>query len=239
MVASAADTCPFYAPALYVDLNPIKYSLSRARHPLFRAGGWLSLRAPRLYDALAGVIPAMRPLRDYTGWPRSVISENPADADAIHEALRTGPYGRCVYKSDNDVIDHQVVAMEFEDGLSATFSLHGHSHEEGRTIRLDGSAATLLGKWSHSEVFIEVRDHRTFAAERINLPNAIEVGGHGGGDDGLMRAFVAALRGESEAPLTSARASLESHLMAFAAEESRVTGQVIDMEEFRQEVERH
>jgi hypothetical protein len=63
-------------------------------------------------------------------------------------------------------------------------------------------------------------------------------GGHGGGDAGLMRAFIAALRGEPDALRTSARDSLESHLMAFAAEESRLNGgALIDMAEYRARVE--
>ena len=63
-------------------------------------------------------------------------------------------------------------------------------------------------------------------------------GGHGGGDAGLMRAFIAALRGEPDALTTSARDSLESHLMAFAAEESRLNGgALIDMAEYRARIE--
>ena len=63
-------------------------------------------------------------------------------------------------------------------------------------------------------------------------------GGHGGGDAGLMTAFVQALRGEGRALHTSARDSLESHLMAFAAEESRLNGgALIDMDAYRARIE--
>lgn len=233
----AADTCPFYAPALYLDLNPIHHALTQARSPLFRTAGWLAQNAPGVLRAAAKVIPPLRELAEYRGWPRSVITDQPADPAAILDALRTGPYGRCVYRTDNDVVDHQVVAMKLAGGQSATFTMHGHSFEEGRTLRIDGSQATLLGKFGHDKAWLEVRDHRTFEAERIDYPNAVEASGHGGGDDGLMRAFVHALEHRDAAPLTTARASLEGHLMAFAAEEARVTGKVVDMAAFRAEAE--
>ncbi len=232
-----AETCPFYAPALYIDLMPIKIALSRARHPVYRLAGQMALHTPALLRVLAAVIPPLRQLTEYAGWPRSVIADHPADPESLWRALREGPYGRCVYHCDNDVVDHQVVAMAFEDDISVSLTMHGHSFEEGRTIRIDGSQATLLGKFSWNEAFIEVRDHRHRRVERLDLPNEIELGGHGGGDDGLMRAFVAALREGRQEPLTSARASLESHLMAFAAEQARVGGVVIDMEAFRRKAE--
>jgi hypothetical protein len=121
--------------------------------------------------------------------------------------------------------------MKFPQGISVSFTMHGHSHEEGRTIRIDGSQATLLGKWGHSESSIEIYDHRTFAVERIDFANMLESGGHGGGDERMMAAFTSILRGEAP-PLTTARAALESHLMAFAAEHARQTHEVIDMAKF-------
>jgi len=231
------ETCPFYAPALYLDLNPIHYGLAQARSPVHRVAGRLARLSPDLLAALARVVPPLRQLSEYEGWPRSVITDRPGDLVALIAALKYGPYGRCVYKCDNDVVDHQVVAMEFEDGISATFTMHGHSHEEGRTLRIDGSQATLLGKFSFNQTYLEVRDHRDWTVERMDFPNEVETGGHGGGDDGLMRAFIASLADRSQPPLTSARASLESHLMAFAAEKARVEGGVVDMDEFRVQAE--
>lgn len=232
------ETCPFYAPALYLDLDPIHRALAQARSPLARAGGRLAQASPELLAALARVLPPLRQLSEYEGWPRSVICEHPGDPVALIAALKYGPYGRCVYKCDNDVVDHQVVAMEFADGLSATFTMHGHSFEEGRTLRIDGSQATLLGKFSFNRTYLEVHDHRTAEVERLDFPNEVETGGHGGGDDGLMHAFLAALEDREQPPLTSARAALESHLLAFAAERARVEGTLVDMDEFRAQAER-
>ena len=77
---------------------------------------------------------------------------------------------------------------------------------------------------------IEIHDHRSGRVERIR-PRAAS-GGHGGGDEGLMEAFICAVQGRSDA-LTSAREALESHLMAFAAEESRVSGRALDLSVYR------
>ena len=147
-------------------------------------------------------------------------------------ALETGQYGRCVYRSDNDVVDHQVVLMRFVGGLSVSLTMQGSSHVEGRTIRIDGTRATLLANESRAE--IEIHDHRTNTAERITRPRG--VGGHGGGDDGLMRAFVGAIDGDRGAVLTSAREAVASHLMAFAAEQARVTGEAVDLVRYSRSV---
>ena len=149
--------------------------------------------------------------------------------EGIMRALETGPYGRCVYRSDNDAVDHQVVLMRFAGGLSVSLTMQGSSHLEGRTIRIDGTRATLLANEARAE--LEIHDHRTGQMERIT--RARGVGGHGGGDEGLMRAFVGAINGDRAGVLTSARESVASHLMAFAAERARLHGEVVDMELFR------
>jgi predicted dehydrogenase len=149
--------------------------------------------------------------------------------EGVMRALETGPYGRCVYRSDNDVVDHQVVLMRFAGGLSVSLTMQGSSHLEGRTIRIDGTRATLLANEARS--VIEIHDHRTGEEERMTTPRG--VGGHGGGDEGLMRAFVGAIHGDRRSVLTSAREAVASHLMAFAAERARVQSEVIDMDAFR------
>src|SRR5712691_3712337 len=152
--------------------------------------------------------------------------------EGVMRAIETGPYGRCVYRCDNDVVDHQVVLMRFAGGLSVSLTMQGSSHLEGRTVRIDGTRATLLA--NEARVDIGIDDHRTGEAERIATPRG--VGGHGGGDDGLMRAFVRAIQGGRQSVLTSAREAVASHLMAFAAEQARLSGEAVDMERYRQSV---
>jgi predicted dehydrogenase len=149
--------------------------------------------------------------------------------EGVMRALETGPYGRCVYRADNDVVDHQVVLMRFGGGLSVSLTMQGSSHVEGRTVRIDGTRATLLANEARAEM--EIHDHRTGQVERITRPRG--VGGHGGGDDGLMRAFVGAIQGDRAGVLTSVREAVASHLMAFAAERARVHHEVVEMDAFR------
>jgi hypothetical protein len=178
---------------------------------------------------------------DYRDWPISVISED-TGLQARQQALQTGPYGRCVYHCDNDVVDHQIVNMALEQGGSAVLVMHGHSHREGRTMRYDGTQATLRGCFYPEDQRIEIHDHLTGDMEVIR-PSAgrVRSDGHGGGDAALMEAFVHSVRNASQGrgshTITSARESLESHLMAFAAERARLEGIVLPMDEFRRQAE--
>ena len=171
--------------------------------------------------------------REGRGWPNSAISSDPSPAGQLR-ALETGWYGRCVYHCDNDVVDNQTVNMEFTDGTTVTMTMHGHSYEEGRTMRYEGTRATLRGRFVYGKQRMEIHDHLTGTVEEIPIGSA--KGGHGGGDSGIVDSFVQALNGDTSGT-TSARESLESHLMCFAAEQSRLNGTVIDMALFRQQAE--
>ena len=162
------------------------------------------------------------------GWPIHVITDDYSQ-EGRERALREGPYGRCVYTAGSDVVDHQVVSMELASGASVVLVSHGHSHEEQRTMRYDGSTATLRAVFGRTQR-IEVIDHHTGIAEEIPIPPA--TGGHGGGDPGLVGTFIAAVCNGGTVP-TSPAVSLESHYLAFAAEHARVTGATIDMEAWR------
>ena len=231
-----AGACPWYAPRLYLDLAPLLHVARGSQYLLERVGAMLALDYPMLTRALRRLLPPVDALLDYRGWPISVLSED-TSAQARWQALEQGPYGRCVYHCDNDVVDHQTVSMAFASGASAVLVMHGHSHEEGRTLRIDGSRATLLGRYTLNRQEIELHDHRTARVQRIRIPQSVRhATGHGGGDAGLIAAFVAAIRTRAPSP-TTARASLESHLMAFAADEARLDASVIDMDAYRRRAE--
>jgi len=172
-------------------------------------------------------------MRDTNGWPISAVVTD-TRYEVRMEALHTGPYGRCVYRCDNDVVDHMTINMLFEDEVTVTFTMHAFSHENCRTIRYNGTKASLRVHGGKGEMIL----YPFRSGQERQIPIATQQGGHGGGDDGLMTAFVQAMQGEDQALRTSARDSLESHLMAFAAEESRLNGgQVIDMAEYRARIE--
>jgi predicted dehydrogenase len=228
-----AETCPFYAPRIYLESIPIKQAVSRASNPFIRGIGKLTLNQPGIAKALGKLIPPLQTLTEYSGWPRNTITGTPESDGSVMKALKTGPYGRCVYRCDNNVVDHQVVSMVFPSGITATLTMHGHSHQEGRTLRIDGSRATLLGKFSYSQAWIEVHEHLTNHIESYKFPSEVDqTAGHGGGDAGLLERFVEAMRGQS-APQTSARDAPESHFMAFAAEAARLGNKTVGMDEFR------
>lgn len=168
-------------------------------------------------------------VREPDNWIGRVLTPD-RSAGARTEALVGSPYDRCVYQCDNDVVDHQTVNMVLESGTTITLTMNGHSDEECRSMRYDGTRGTLYAKFGAAPK-INVRDHRTGATEHIQVPTATS--GHGGGDYGVMRSFLNALIGGVEPDLSSARASLESHLLAFAAEQACRSGKVIDMAAFR------
>jgi len=167
-------------------------------------------------------------------WPWSDLSPDPARA-ARESALATSDYGRCVFRCDNDVADHQVVAVEFESGLTATLGVHGTASEELRTVRVSGSAGELRGVL-HSGL-IELSRHGSTERETIRIDASPF--GHSGGDQGLLDHFCEVVaRDAPELVRASGRSALESHLLGFAAERARLEQRVVEMEDYRAEVRR-
>ena len=99
-------------------------------------------------------------------------------------------------------------------------------------MRIDGSWATLRGRFTLNHQEIEIHDHLTGQIEVVE-PGPVSAIRHGGGDWNLMASFCRAVRDRAQGP-TTARESLESHLMAFAAEEARTGQKVIHMDDYRQ-----
>jgi predicted dehydrogenase len=229
--------CPWSALRLYMELIPLMQEGRRSRSAWERLATTLCLDHPSFTNLARRLMPSLDATLDYRGWPISTISED-TSPEARRLALETGPYGRCIYRCDNDVVDHQTVNMEFESSATGVLFMHGHSYREGRTVRYDGTRATLLGHFYLNDNEIRIHDHLTGKVEIIRAEiGPIAATTHSGGDEGLMRTFVRALREGKAEPLTSARASLEGHLMAFAAEEARVGRMIVDMDAYRQQVE--
>jgi predicted dehydrogenase len=159
------------------------------------------------------------------GWPNGVLTPEP-DPERVRLALETGPYGRCVYRCDNDVADQQVVALSFAGGVSATLTVSAFTEDNTRTVHLMGTHGELRAHMGRGEIILN-----DFAAGRSESVLVAPSGqGHSGADAGLVRDFVARLRGEETGPaLTDLEASIESHRIAFAAEESRRQGRVVEL----------
>ena len=166
------------------------------------------------------------------GWPANVLDPEPTKEN-IMDALRTTDYGRCVYRMDNDVVDHQTVQMLLEDGVTVSFQMLGFTADMTRTIRLFGTEGELWGDFRSLDLHWQ-----RFGEEAVNVDLAsrgLETDGHGGGDARLVYDVIRFLRGDSfdTSSITSVDRSVESHYVAFAAEESRVKGgELILMDDF-------
>lgn len=167
------------------------------------------------------------------GWPANVLTMHP-DGESVRRALEEGPYGRCVYYCDNNVVDHQVVNMNMTDGSTVSFTMCGFTADCSRYAKLMGTKGQIIADMGANT--IEVTPFGK-DAELIDVSRMAEdFSGHGGGDRGLMSAFLDLVTGEQseDDTISSVERSLESHYIALAAEESRRNGgAVIRMEQVR------
>ena len=161
----------------------------------------------------------------YTGWPVDVLTSD-ITLEGVTKALRTGPYGRCVYACDNDVVDNQVVNMLFDGGRTASFTMLAFTEQAHRKTRVFGTMGELYGDGTMIHHYDFLTD-RTEVIDTEALDSSI-LGGHGGGDYGLMMSFVSAVAEADPAKILSGpEETLESHLMVFAAERARKEGRVV------------
>ncbi len=172
------------------------------------------------------------------GCPENVFPFNlitdvcPLTEDALMEAIKNGPYGRCVFASDNNVVDNQTVIMQFENGVTATLKMEAFVKQGGRDIRFFGTEGEL--DLCESEGTITLKKY--FGDDTVwklsDLTDDLE--GHGGGDHRMIDSIYEIMTNENEALTTSIDNSIESHYMALAAEESRVNGgKLVELKKFR------
>ncbi|MBN2044016.1 MAG: Gfo/Idh/MocA family oxidoreductase, partial [Anaerolineales bacterium] len=113
----AAASCRYYAPFIYIDHVPLWRGLADTSKGLTRWAARQACTNRGLVKALSYLIPDLKQITNYRGWPSSALTNDPTPENIL-AALQNGPYGRCVYYCDNDVVDHQVVSMQFEKGTS-------------------------------------------------------------------------------------------------------------------------
>ncbi|MDP6293184.1 MAG: Gfo/Idh/MocA family oxidoreductase [Candidatus Woesearchaeota archaeon] len=148
------------------------------------------------------------------------------DHEMILKVLPESPYGLCVYKCDNDVPDYQETDLEFEDGLKVHFVMEQENPNCTRKIEVVGTKGRITGSLDAGELFV----YGDGKKRRVELSG--DPAEHWGGDPRLIQDFVSAIRGETTKVRTSAEEALHSHLIAFAAEEARLTEKKVDMEAF-------
>ncbi len=160
------------------------------------------------------------------GWPLDVVVETPTSA-TLEFALKTGPYGRCVFACDNDVMDHQSVNIAFESGEHATFLASAFTPKGTRTSVIAGTKGCIYGDFTQIELF----DYLTDTCKQIPIPvDDTPLDGHGGGDGQLMQNFIQAVREQNENIIISGlQESYESYMAVFAAEKSRKEGRIVSL----------
>ena len=127
-----------------------------------------------------------------------------------------------MYRCDNDVVDHQVVIMNFANGKTASHTMTAFSQTIYRDIKIHGTKAELVGNMENNS--IEIR-YFTGEVEKIDVDvSGISVGAHMGGDFYMLNSLFRSLNGEKVEGITYLDVSIESHLMSFAAEQSRLNG---------------
>lgn len=179
------------------------------------------------------------------GWPLDVLTLD-VTQQGLEKALKEGPYGRCVYHCDNDVVDHQVVMMEFDNQVTASFTMTAFTDHRWRETEIMGSQGMLVGdgqKLMFSN-FAKVSPETIEAAVPggsvgpggrggdwiWDIDSSLVHKGHGGGDDGLMEELHRAVNDrDSYLRDDGPEQSLHSHLMAFAAERARLEGRVVSL----------
>lgn len=168
-------------------------------------------------------------LIDYPDWPVSDISPDLSYKGKL-KALKEGPFGKCVYSNDNDVVDHQITNMTFENDVRVSFTMTAFTDKVTRTIRVFGSLGEIRGDFEKGE--IEIINFANSIRNMYELNAYITDKGHGGGDVNLMEDFIEMMKGNQKLGRTDIKESAHSHFMAFAAEESRLNKKVINVNEY-------
>ena len=178
------------------------------------------------FDAQKAYLPGLG------GWPTDVVCLEQTE-EALMEALKEGPYGRCVYRCDNNVCDHMSIILEFDNDVTATFSLTAQTSACHRTLHIMCEDGEIVADDGQKQIIVTHHvssQSETFQQRVINVRT--NGSGHGGGDAGIMEDFTKSLSGSGESRSSISR-SVESHLMACAIEESRRTGAVVELDKFR------
>lgn len=149
------------------------------------------------------------------------IIKRTEDNDEFIKYMLTTPYARCVYFCDNNVADHQTVMMEYEGGVTASWQASAFTMDVIRQTKLMGTKGEIEGCFDEDQFVIKDFASGNETAVKVHTPKTL----HSGGDECIMENYLKALRNPKEGRLLySAKLSLQGHIMAFAAEESRMNG---------------
>jgi predicted dehydrogenase len=156
-------------------------------------------------------------------WKELESVENPTMEQRI-ELLKHSDYGRCVYKCDNDVVDHQSVLINFSNGATGTHNMIGGAAAPLRVLKVTGTKGEIYGEFESNVIKftkIDPNNENMYIEERLDIED-FDLDGHGGGDDNLTADFIKFVAGEKvSVSCTSIYDSVDGHNIIFLADESR------------------
>ena len=163
---------------------------------------------------------------------RGIAKEYLPTDEEVMTALKTTDFGLCVYHANNDVVDHQVVNMEFEGGITASFTMNAFN-KGGRYIRLFGTKGELYANMSDTEITVYTFEDKKNHIYPVSKTEESILGGHGGGDQGIVAELHEYLSGEYTGYCAAnIQISVQNHMIGFAAEKARHEGTVEDVQAF-------
>ena len=168
-------------------------------------------------------------------WDKLEHLDPPTLDDKIASLKTDNPYGRCAWRCETEVVDHQLVGIEFEDGATAVHNMIGGTAMPSRSIHLVGTLGEIQGVFEENRFVvrhIDPRPGREYSEEWVDLNTEAEgdLGGHGGGDLGLVADFVRVIRGEAPSiSTTSLDDSVAGHLIGFSADRAMAERRVIEL----------
>ena len=143
--------------------------------------------------------------------------------EAMRRLIEETEYGKCVYQADNDVPDHQTVTMEFEGGATVSHVMTGFTEKNIRTTRIALTRGEIIGDGENLDICrFDGNTVETGVPSVFRLPNRSR---HGGGDFNLVSEMIRMLRrNDPDEIRETTEEALQSHLICFAAEKSRLAG---------------
>ncbi|MBQ9485884.1 MAG: Gfo/Idh/MocA family oxidoreductase [Clostridia bacterium] len=166
------------------------------------------------------------------------------------EHLRKSEFGKCVYKTDMDIVDRQCVSVNFANGSVGTLNMVGGASKAGRHIHIVCEYGEIVGYVEENKMIYRkynkglsdqkyLNDDMTHQDTVIDIAadvveSAVLFGGHNGGDYAIMHDVVRYFNGDNSSPsLTPISDSVDGHFVVYAAEESRKNDKIIKLEEYK------
>lgn len=153
------------------------------------------------------------------------VPEDSSLDEVIEKVLREDPYGKCVYKCDNDVVDHQVLIMEYENGVTVNFTMDVFTTSNVRTTHIQLTNGEIYG----DEYSIKATNFHTRHTKEFDFSHCLGAPFHAGADFLTVENFVDAINSGASHSSNDIYDAIESHRICAAAEESRLSGNTIGL----------